>query len=367
MSVSGTRMSADQTEGGTPELSRQLALDTIWLRQTPRLAHTEYSLEYHTDTIREWTGLDPADPEATNRFYAVCGIDFLWSTNDGLYGDWARRGRATDMGHAEYAADGSDMRSPQQCPFETPADVWAFDAVREYGLPDFEEQVASYEASVVDAVQRHPDQLVTGGYYKTIISGAIQAFGWEMLLIAAADRARMEPVFDSFFRFTRFHMEAWARTSAEVIIQHDDFVWTAGAFMHPDLYRRMLIPRYAELWKPLHAAGKKVLFCSDGNFTAFAEDVVRAGADGLIFEPCNDFGWMVERFGRSIVLVGSDVDCRDMSFGPWEHVRAAMDRTFALARRCKGLIFAVGNHLPANVPADRLAQYIGYLQAHWHR
>jgi hypothetical protein len=43
-----------------------------------------------------------------------------------------------------------------------------------------------------------------------------------------------------------------------------------------------------------------------------------------------------------------------------------MDRTFTLARGCKGLIVAVGNHLPANVPGDRLAQYIGYLQTHWH-
>jgi hypothetical protein len=360
-------------------MSRQLALDTVWLRPTPRLAHTEYSLEYHTDTIRERTGLDPSDPRAIDRFYALCGIDFLWRTNDGLHGDWGRRGRITDMGHAEYAADGSDMRRPQTCPFETTADVWAFDPIREYGLPDFDAQVASYEAIVAEARVRHPDQLVPGGYYKTIVSGAIQAFGWEMLLAAAADRARIERVFDRFFRFTLFHMEAWAKTNVEVIIQHDDFVWTAGAFMHPDLYRKVLIPRYAELWKPLRAAGKKVLFCSDGNFSRFTEDVVRAGADGLIFEPCNDFGFMVERFGQSIALVGSCVDCRQMSFGTWDDVQAAMDRTFALVRGgggpggrplsppARGLIFAVGNHLPANVPGDRLAQYVAYLQANWCR
>ena len=43
-----------------------------------------------------------------------------------------------------------------------------------------------------------------------------------------------------------------------------------------------LFARYAELWKPLHAAGKKVLFCSDGNFTEFAADIVAAGADVVI-------------------------------------------------------------------------------------
>jgi uroporphyrinogen-III decarboxylase len=137
--------------------------------------------------------------------------------------------------------------------------------------------------------------------------------------------------------------------------------------MHPEIYRKVIIPRYAELWKPLHAAGKKVLFCSDANFMELAGDIVEAGADGLIFEPCNEFDWMAERFGSSTVLVGSAVDCRDMAFRDWETVRKSMDRTFALARKCKGLIFAVGNHIPANVPDDVLDKYIEYLRANWRR
>ena len=348
-------------------MSRQIALDTIWLRPTPRLAHTEYSLNYHEDYILEKTGLKPSNPEAHRRLNELWGIDFFWNTNDGLHDQWLTRGRATDMGHAEYAADGSDLRQPVHCPFETVEDVWGFDAVKEYGLPDFETQIETYERGVQQGRIHYPDQLTTGGYYKTIVSGAIQAFGWEMLLSGASEPAKMERVFDSFFRLTLHHMRAWAETSVEVIIQHDDFVWTAGAFMQPNLYRSMIIPRYAELWKPLRAAGKKVLFCSDGNFMEFAGDIVAAGADGLIFEPCNDFGWMVERFGDSTVLVGSDVDCRDLAFEGWDKVKATMDRTFALAPRCKGLMFAVGNHLPANIPAGMMDRYIDYLQANWTR
>ena len=348
-------------------MSRQLALDTIWLKPTPRLAHTDYSLNYHTKYVKRLTGLEQSDPNCTRRLYDAWGIDFLFGTNDGLHGNWGQHGRATDMGHAEYAEGGTDMRQPQPSPFKTPEDVWAFDAVAEYGLPDFDAQVAAYEKAVQDARANLPDQLSTGGYYKTIVSGAIAAFGWEMLLMAASNPAKLEPVLDSIFRFTLHHMKAWAETSAEVIIQHDDFVWTAGAFMRPDIYRQVIIPRFAELWKPLHAAGKKVLFCSDGNLMEFAEDVVEAGADGLIFEPCNEFESMVERFGRSTVLVGSCVDCRDMAFRPWDRVRETMDRSFALAKRCKGMIFAVGNHIPANVPDEMMDLYINYLKAHWAR
>ncbi|NUP99542.1 MAG: hypothetical protein HUU35_06775 [Armatimonadetes bacterium] len=348
-------------------MSRQIALDTIHLRPTPRLAHTEYSLAYHHDYIRHKTGLEPNHPEAMLRFQEAWGIDFLWGVNDGLHGHWLGRGRATDMGHAEYASDGSDKREPAVSPFQEVEEVWAFDAVAEYGLPDFDEQVAAYQAIVDANRRRYPEQLCTGGYYKTIVSGAIQAFGWEMLLLGASDPARMERVFDSIYRFTRHHMEAWARTDVEVIIQHDDFVWTLGPFMRPDYYREVIIARFAELWKPLKAAGKKVLFCSDGNFMELAEDLVAAGADGLIFEPCNDFEWMVDRFGDSTLLMGSAVDCRTMTFGTWEQVRAEMDLTLKLAERCQGLVWAVGNHLPPNISEEMMEQYITYLLAHWQR
>jgi hypothetical protein len=348
-------------------MSRQLALDTFNLKPTPRLGHTEYSMEYHKGYLRKVTGLDPSDPRCVPAFYDAWDIDMLFGTQDGLHSDWGRRGRVTNMGHAVYAADGSDLNAASASPFTEIEDVWAFDAVAEYGLPSFRDQVRAY-ADFVTATRRNcPNQLVTGGYYHTIMSGAISAFGWEMLLLGASDLKKMEKVFDSFYRRTLFHMQAWAETDIEVVIQHDDFVWTAGPFLDPAFYRAEIIPRYAELWKPLHAAGKKVLFCSDGNFMVFAEDIVRAGADGLIFEPCNDFGFMAERFGASHALVGSCADCRDMAFAPWETVKATLDRTFELASRCRGVMFAVGNHIPANVPDDMLDRFIAYLKANWKR
>ena len=97
-------------------MSRQIALDTIWLKPTSRLAHTDYSMEYHHDYIRKRTGADPSQPDARRRFYDFWKMDMLWNSDDGLHGNWGQRGRATDMGHAVYAADGGDMRNPQAVP-----------------------------------------------------------------------------------------------------------------------------------------------------------------------------------------------------------------------------------------------------------
>lgn len=341
-------------------MSVKTALDNIHLRQTDRWAHTEYSLGYHGDYLAERAGLATDDPEFNRRVHERFHFDFLWSTNNGLV-NWAQTGRVTDMGHASYAIDGSDQREPVDSPFTSPEEVWAFDAVEEYGMPDFDEQVAAYEKQVQDSRRANPDQLQTGGYYNTIVSGAIASFGWDMLLVAASDRAKMEKVFDSFFRRTLFHMEAWAKTSAEVVIQHDDFVWTGGAFMNPDIYRKVITPRYAELWKPIRDAGKKVLFCSDGNFMEFVDDVAEAGADGFIFEPCMDFGEIADRFGQTHCLVSSCVDCRDLTLGKWDKVRDDIDQTFDTLTNCRGAIIAVGNHLPPNIPADMLDKYFDYM------
>ena len=71
-------------------MSRQIALDTIWLKRTRHLAHTEYGLEYHTEYIRNKTGLDPSAPVVMRHLNELWGIDLIFSTNDGLRQDWVR-------------------------------------------------------------------------------------------------------------------------------------------------------------------------------------------------------------------------------------------------------------------------------------
>lgn len=349
-------------------MSKKIALDAINLKMEDRVAHTEYSMGYHKEYISKITGLSEENPERMRKFYDIWEFDFLWITNDGIYGNWLERGRATDMGHAIYAKNGSDKREKKESPFKDIFEVWDFDPEKEYGFPDFDQQVKEYERKYKELSKEFPEQLITGGYYKTIISGLIQAFGWEMLLLSASDKNKFEKLIDRFFNYTLFYMKAWSQTSVEVIIQHDDFVWYSGPFMSPDFYRKAIIPRYGELWKILKRKGKKVLFCSDGDFHIFAEDIILAGADGLIFEPVNDFGFMVENFGDSICLVGSYVDCRDMTLGKWEKVKNDIDRTlfFVKKGKCKGLIFAVGNHIPANVSDEICDKYINYLKENWY-
>ena len=337
-------------------MSRKIGMDAICLRPSPRLAHTEYSMEYHTSLLAS----------LGKPLYEAWDFDFLFGVHDGPV-DWSKQGRCTDMGHADYAADGSDRRAAQVCPFTDVEEVYAFDPVREYGLPGHRELVRFYEDWYQKSQAAQPEQVLTGGYYKTVVSGMIQSFGWEMLLLAAADMNRFSRVIERFGQYTRHYALAWAETSIEVYLQHDDMVWTEGEFLHPRVYREVIFPLYRQMWEPIKKAGKKVLFCSDGTFDMFMGDLAACGADGFIFEPTNNLDWVVEHFGRTHCIVGSKVDCRTMAFGTWEQVKAEADATLALARKCAGFIWAVGNHIPANVSDKMCTRYMDYLRANWAR
>ncbi len=338
-------------------MSRKIGMDTLCLRPTPRLAHTEYSMEYHKDYVGK---LGKPIAEAWD-------YDLRWCTNDGPI-HWPHQGRVTDMGHAEYAADGSDLRAGAKCPFEDVEEVYAFDPISEYGISGHRELVRFYEEWYQKTQAECPDLVVTGGRYKTVVSAALDIFGWDMLLEAAGmDRERFAKVLERIGHYSLLHAQAWAETSIEAYIQHDDMVWTTGPFMDPKVYRGVIFPMYRRMWEPLRKAGKKVLFCADGTYDMFMDDVAACGAEGFIFEPTNDLDGVCRRFGKTHAIVGSKVDCRTLAMGTWEQVRAEMDATLALAKQCPGFMWAVGNHIPANVNDDMCDRYMAYLRANWTR
>lgn len=110
-----------------------------------------------------------------------------------------------------------------------------------------------------------------------------------------------------------------------------------------------------------------MLYCCDGTFDMFMDDIADAGADGFIFEPSNNFDNIVKKFGKTHCIVGSKVDCRTMTFKGWEDVKTEIDQTLELAPECSGLMWAVGNHIPYNVPLNIAGKYIDYLKHNWHR
>jgi uroporphyrinogen-III decarboxylase len=76
---------------------------------------------------------------------------------------------------------------------------------------------------------------------------------------------------------------------------------------------------------------------------------------------------VVRDFGGSRVIVGSKVDARTLTFGTPDDIRREVDATLDAAGDLPGFMFAVGNHIPSNVPVANALAYFDYMQANWSR
>lgn len=343
-------------------MSYQRGWDAIHLRMPDTIPHTEYCS--HPRLVEEVVGVDPReDPTAWRLFYDATNYDLLWSTDDGP--GW--EGPTTNMGHAVFQEGGTDYDADVSCPFGDVDEVLAFRPDEVYGVPNVDERAAYFQARWQAAQEAYPNQVYTGGYYKTVFSACIAAFGWDLFLTAGGiDPKAFDRVLEGFFRISEANYAAWAKTTAPVFICHDDIVWTSGPVFRPEWYRQYVFPRYERLWDILKSAGKKVLFCSDGDFTPFVHDLAAAGADGFIFEPLTDLELIVRSYGESKVIIGN-VDTRALTFGGPDAVRAEVERCWELGRRCPGYFFAVGNHIPHNVPIENALLYLQLIEDYGSR
>ena len=342
-------------------MSYERGLKGLRLEMPERIPHTEYCS--NAALVRHLTGLDiTKSPEeghrAWQKFYEITDYDFFWNRNDGP--EW--QGRVTSMGHAEFLEGGSDFSKKIFCPFSTEEEVLSFDPVREYGLPDVKERAKLFQESIDFNRREFPMGVWPGGYYKTLFSACIHSFGWEMFLVSAPlDEERFDRVLEGFYQISLANFRSWAETDIEYFVCHDDIVWTRGAVFHPNWYRRHIFPRYKKLWHVLKERGIKVLFCCDGDFTEFIDDIAQAGAQGFLFEPVTSLEKIAARYGKTHVIIGN-VDCRALTFGTREDIYREVKRCSDIGRNLPGYFFAVGNCIPSNVPVESALYYFDLIR-----
>jgi hypothetical protein len=326
--------------------------------QAPR---TEYSLHQHYGVIRRVTGIDvtPESDEATKRKGAQALVKaynygFFWSTmaHHEIFGDLY-----TDMGHAAYQEGGTDYRKEGKPLFDDPEKALKFDPWELYGVRDIPKITGEFNAQYDANHALYEDAVALTGIYVTCMSGLIDIFGWDMLLEAAGtDQEEFGALVNRYAGWILQYFKALAASKAPVVMIHDDIVWTSGAFIHPDWYRRFIFPNYKKLFVPLHEAGKIIMYTSDGDYTRFIDDVVEAGINAFVMEPTTDMGYIAEKYGKTHAFVGN-ADTRILLSGTKDEIRAEVKRCMDIGKKYPGFFMAVGNHIPSNTPVDNVLYY----------
>jgi hypothetical protein len=263
----------------------------------------------------------------------------------------------TSMGHAVYAADGADFDDRIRILINDPEEALLFDPWSLYGVKDQNVLVNRFNTHYRTNCSFFADAVNMTGIYVTCMSGLIEIFGWDTLLTAAGiDSNSFGAMTNRYASWIQQYFNALALCESPVVMVHDDIVWTRGAFIHPEWYRKFIFPNYHKYIRPLLDCGKKVLFTSDGNYTEFIDDLVECGFNGFVFEPTTDLDLLAEKYGQTHVLIGN-ADTRVLLLGDKQAIRAEVARCLAVGYKCPGFFLAVGNHIPANTPVENALFY----------
>lgn len=334
--------------------NREYGMAALDLEMTDHVPRMEYSVLMHDDLIRRVTGRETVDDDAKRLFMNEWDICMAWNTMANRTHLGACR---SSMGHSVFEKNGTDKDTSVFTFFKEPEEVFAFDP--QASLPSYtEEELIGMFNRHYDAKEAFaPDIVNMTGIYITGISGIVEMLGWEMLLTCAGEDPE---AFGAFLTRYSLWIEkffvAMAKCKAPVVMIHDDIVWTEGAFMRPELYRRYLFPAYERLFSHLHGTGKKIMFTSDGNYTAFIDDVAVCGIDSFVLEPYTDMAYIAGKYGREKSFVGN-ADTRVLLSGDKDAIRREVARCMNIGRDCPGFIMAVGNHIPPNTPVDACLWY----------
>ncbi|WP_026485941.1 uroporphyrinogen decarboxylase family protein [Caldanaerobius polysaccharolyticus] len=333
----------------------------INLEMPPRVPRTEYSAEFHWDLVKTVTGIDvnaesPADVQSKAKyaFMKAWNYDFVWSTliDADVFGDVR-----TKMGHAAYASGGVDFSSEVYCPFNSPEDVLRFDPWEIYGSRDKKALVKDFEEHYKKNCRFYPDGVNMTGIYVSCMSGLIGIFGWDMLLLAAGtDIEGFGELTNRYASWIHQYFDALGEADVPVVMIHDDIVWTSGAFLHPQWYRKYVFPNYKKLFAPLIESGKKIIYTSDGNYTEFIDDIADCGIHGFVMEPTTDMKYIAEKYGKTHVFIGN-ADTLILLNGTKEDIYNEVRRCMDIGKNCPGFFMAVGNHIPPNTPVENALYY----------
>jgi hypothetical protein len=275
-----------------------------------------------------------------------------WGDGESWHWDWGR-----NFASAEEALAFSPLEN---------ADFTNVPVVESRDYSDEEKLYAGYRAWFpAEWGDRAPEgSTASVGFYNTMFMWPLLTFGWELFMQCCLD-ARFDRVMEEFAEINRRVFRAFARLPVNFVVCHDDIVTTRGPVCSPAWMRRHVFPRYEELWGIVKAAGKRVIFMSDGCMDAYADDVMACGASGVISEPYTDYRRIARKHENC--FVAGEGDNRILTRNDPDEIEDMVRRMVETAKMTGGYMMCIGNHIPWNVTPEGIKRYLNLSAERAHR
>lgn len=282
---------------------------------------------------------------------------------DGITSDVNEDGR-----HSIRWGDGESWHWDWGRGFDVPEDVFAFSPLEHADfteIPVVESRDYSDEERLYQSYRKHfpaehgsrapAGSAASISFYNTMFMWPLLTFGWDLFLECCLDH-RFDRVMEEFAEINRRVFRTFARLPVNFVICHDDIVNTRGPVCSPRWMHRHIFPRYEEFWSILRDGGKEVIFMSDGNMDAYADDVLSCGARGIITEPYTDFKAIARRH-ENVTLAGEG-DNRVLTRNDPDEIEAMVHAMVETGRMTGGYFMCIGNHIPWNVAPEGIKRYL---------
>jgi phosphoserine phosphatase len=353
-------------------MDRQRALKACRLEPTDRIPHWEYLS--HPDFVSELTGIDYYEHPrlATERMLEMLPIDVggvpgsddpiprlpddssfvdeqgrmavRWGAGKSWHWDWGHRFQTIDQVLAYRPLDHLDLRDG--------------DIVENRDYAHSAEEIGAGIQHALNAGRAATGDraLIVGGFYNTIFMWPLLTFGWELFAeFAMLHSDRFQQTLADLAALSEKMFRAWAMTDIEVFTSHDDICHARGPTFSPAWLRENIYPYYERFWAILRERGIKVIFISDGNLDAVADDIFACGADGIVAEPFTDWQELIRKHPEKIIVAGGDN--RIIARNNREEIFAMVEQMARIGKPLPGYFMSCVNHLPWDLPIDGLKAY----------
>jgi len=148
-------------------------------------------------------------------------------------------------------------------------------------------------------------------------------------------------------------LKAQIELGVDGILGAEDWCYGGGPLFSPEMFRRFMAPQLRRIVNECHDHHIPYFKHLDGNTRVLVDILVdEVGIDGLhSIEPAAgmDIGWMKEKYGDRITLLGN-IDCGQLlSFGSEEEVREEVKNIIRTASPGGGHVFASSNSIHSGV------------------
>ncbi len=191
-------------------------------------------------------------------------------------------------------------------------------------------------------------------FYNTMFMWPMLVFGYENFMLLCLE-PEFERIMDEFAEINRRVFKAFARLPVNFAICHDDIVTPRGPVCSPAWMHKYIFPRYEEYWDILRKAGKEVIFMVDGCVDAFADDIMKLGARGIISEPMTNYKKLARKYENC--FIAGEGDCRILMRNNKDEIRKMVESMVETANMSRGYMMCIGNQIPFNVPPAAVKTY----------